>query len=475
MRTLIPLFSLAAAAMDGDAVVKDYSASIPYMYTAAGQAEWGGECQTSMKQSPIDVVESGMYESFEDDTFGPNWTVGVHDWLMQWCAGHDETLSMKLADLGPDSHAIKFTPDEEPEFCQDGVCIKLAQWHFHILDSEHAWNNELAFAEVHYVTYRSDKFSDLMDAVTGTMEDGSRGGNLRVFGYFIQPGDDANKSYKADEHFEQIGALKESNNFGDYAYSVPVNTIVSEDNSGGFARYEGGLTTPTCNELVAWTVWKDPIYIHPDTAAALASIPFNLQKNNRVVQPVNDRIVRFFKSFAIPAEGEDDEKYDLDKDDFDGEYDDNYHGMHYHLFNYEQYGSIGYWPSKDEQFCLQSKKGGRQVSYDNCDDSNKGQFFQLNKSGLQIQQGDRCLEALKFSEDDANDKNLEYPVVLKKCSGKKNFNWDQAFTYNEEMGCLMSFNNNDWCVTVNEEGNLVLYPCKYLGGRAAAFFGHWLH
>merc|ERR1712003_136626 len=287
--------------------------------------------------------------------------------------------------------------------------------------------------------YRSDKFSDLMDAVTGTMEDGSRGGNLRVFGYFIQPGEE-DGSYKADDHFEQIGALKATNNFGANAYSVGVNTIVSENTSGGFARYEGGLTTPTCNELVAWTVWKDPIYIHPNTAAGLASIPFNLQKNNRVVQPVNDRIVRFFKDF-----------------------------------NYEQYGSIGYWPSKEQQFCLQSKKGGRQVSYSDCDDNNKGQFFQLNKSGLQIQQGDRCLEALKFSEDDANDKLLEYPVVLKKCSGKKNFNWDQAFTYNEEMGCLMSFNNNDWCVNFNEEGNLVLYPCKYLGGRAAAFFGHWLH
>merc|ERR1712100_574357 len=97
----------------------------------------------------------------------------------------------------------------------------------------------------------------------------------------------------------------------------------------------------------------------------------------------NDRVVRFFKFFDINEEEGDD-----DHDD-DGEYDDNYHGMHYHLFNYEEYGSISYWPSKEEQFCLESKKGGRQVTFSDCQEGNRNQFFHINKPGLQIQQGDR--------------------------------------------------------------------------------------
>lgn len=466
MRTLLPIFTLAAGALAAE-VTKP--GEVPHMYTKEGQAEWGGECQTSVKQSPIDVVENGHWESWDDDTFGAGWTANVHKWLSSFAKGN-KPLDMKMADIGPSSHAIKFTPDVEPEFCQDGACIKLAQWHYHIMDSEHAWNNELAFAEVHYVTYRSDKFKDLMDAVNGKMEDGSRGGNLRVFGYFIQPGDDR-ISYGADDHFKQAGGMMEKFNFGEKADSVPVNTVVAESISNGFARYEGGLTTPTCNELVTWTVFKDPVKINGLLAKGVAAVPMNLQHNNRMVQPVNDRKVRFFmdpKFMPTVAEGDDHKDHDHKEEDHKEHEEDNHkEHMEFHLLNHDD-GHINFWYEKD-QYCVETKKGGKTISVNHCMGI-KRQSYEISRSGLQIQQGKKCMEVENFSDD--ADRKIEYPIVMKKCASRKQFNWDQAFTYSQEKGCMMAFNDNDWCVTYNDDRNLVLKPCMTLDGRQAGWFGH---
>ena len=68
--------------------------------------------------------------------------------------------------------------------------------------------------------------------------------------------------------------------------------------------FEGSLTTPTCDEVVTWTVFETPIKMKADTFAALTqstgvSDPItknpNTPSNYRNVQPLNGRKINYYK------------------------------------------------------------------------------------------------------------------------------------------------------------------------------------
>ncbi|XP_077062344.1 carbonic anhydrase 4-like [Siphateles boraxobius] len=65
-----------------------------------------------------------------------------------------------------------------------------------------------------------------------------------------------------------------------------------------YYRYQGSLTTPNCNEVVIWTVFKDTIKVshdvinHFSNTTFFKSSPLVLMTNNfRGVQPLNGRVV----------------------------------------------------------------------------------------------------------------------------------------------------------------------------------------
>merc|ERR1712096_338317 len=64
----------------------------------------------------------------------------------------------------------------------------------------------------------------------------------------------------------------------------------------GFYRYQGGLTTPTCNEVVTWTVFKNPVRISSTQAASIDAWNHHITHNNREVQALNGRTIHTFSS-----------------------------------------------------------------------------------------------------------------------------------------------------------------------------------
>ena len=100
--------------------------------------------------------------------------------------------------------------------------------------------------ELHLVHYKA-KHGSLGDAVKAGGQDA-----LAVLGIFFEIQQDDNK------HIEKlIEAVKEVKENGDETEmkQMPLKDFLPR-NTDQYYRYQGGLTTPTCNEIVVWTVFK---------------------------------------------------------------------------------------------------------------------------------------------------------------------------------------------------------------------------
>jgi len=83
-----------------------------------------------------------------------------------------------------------------------------------------------------------------------------------------------------------------SNYTGDH---IELNDVIANELSKGYYHWDGSLTTPPCTETVKWNLLKTPQTVcqrQVDTLkAALAATQKGVSINNRVVQPMNGRIV----------------------------------------------------------------------------------------------------------------------------------------------------------------------------------------
>ena len=78
-----------------------------------------------------------------------------------------------------------------------------------------------------------------------------------------------------------------------YTKLFPLQDLLPEDTTR-FYRYNGSLTTPGCNEIVVWTVFKDPIPISKGQLARfrnLAKDHSGMIDNFRPTLPLNGRTV----------------------------------------------------------------------------------------------------------------------------------------------------------------------------------------
>lgn len=82
-------------------------------------------------------------------------------------------------------------------------------------------------------------------------------------------------------------------------YTEPDDFLPPTSRLNRFYRYFGSLTTPTCDEVVVWTVFADPIEVSNEQLAALRNAKYYAQdasgqmvNNYRPLQPLAGRRVR---------------------------------------------------------------------------------------------------------------------------------------------------------------------------------------
>jgi len=246
---------------------------------AAGPTKWkdltGNDACGLNKQSPIDIIATKTNVDTDLGAFDRNLFIAPTKIVLE-NTGH--SLKLKL----DDGYTLPVNTAGLPG------AFKAAQLHFHwgtVTGSEHLLNGEQMFGEMHIVHVNSkyntsDKYLASPDG-------------LAVLGFFIK-----NDAEQDNANFAKItdkltaGALDTSKQTADLTTAFAVKDLMPEDIST-FYRYNGSLTTPTCNEVVTWTMFKEPIRISKSQGKLFQSyFKATFTKNYRPLQALNGRIVK---------------------------------------------------------------------------------------------------------------------------------------------------------------------------------------
>ncbi|XP_069993872.1 carbonic anhydrase 1 isoform X1 [Penaeus vannamei] len=164
-----------------------------------------------------------------------------------------------------------------------------AQFHFHwgsvsTQGSEHTLNGVAYAAELHLVHFKTE-YGSLTEAVAH--DDG-----LAVLGIMLLGGLVDNPSLTPI--IEGLATIPNSGDEEHLATMFPLQDLLPPD-TNTFYRYSGSLTTPTCNEVVTWTVFREPISISEhqleEFRKLLGDHDHHIEDNYRPVQPINGRTV----------------------------------------------------------------------------------------------------------------------------------------------------------------------------------------
>jgi len=171
-----------------------------------------------------------------------------------------------------------------------------AQYHMHWgsdsnRGSEHKVNSKAYPMELHLVHYKAT-YAGLLEAAGSGAQDA-----LAVLGIFFEIQTEDNAKLKP-----LIDAVKSVKEYTKDTKETEMEQMELKDflprNTDQFYRYEGGLTTPGCNEVVVWTVFKQPIGISERQMEVIRGIfegskseGKRIQNNFRDPQPLNGRKV----------------------------------------------------------------------------------------------------------------------------------------------------------------------------------------
>ncbi|XP_074636243.1 carbonic anhydrase 1-like [Acropora palmata] len=251
-----------------------------------GPENWKKICKTGRKQSPIDIMaKTTEYDSSLGSFTLTNYTHASPQNFTSFNNKH--TLKVSLP-----SDYYKVSGGNLPG------TFTTVQFHLHwgsnnTQGAEHGMDGIFYPAEIHFVSF-NEKYPNISESL-------SHSDGLAVLGVFLKVGD-FNSHY--DKFLMESMVPKEPDTNKSIA-SFPLDSLLPADKTKYF-RYNGSLTTPTCNEAVTWTVFKDAVEISQAQMDILRSLKMKgndtIVDNYRPVQPLNGRTVKnSFMSADVPT------------------------------------------------------------------------------------------------------------------------------------------------------------------------------
>lgn len=264
--------------------------SADYDYVIGGEngpGNWPGICASGKKQSPINIkMATTEYKAMPEFVL-KNYNTMPQDNYTLTNSGHTLKVGFPTNFFNVSGGGL------------EGV-FTTAQFHLHWgktnnVGSEHTM--DMAYpAEIHFVSYNT-KYADLGAAVP-------KSDGLAVLGVFIEVGGDSdNPAYEFLKYADDV--IKAGNKTSIMPFKLEP---MLPDTRDKFFRYSGSLTTPTCDESVTWTVFKDSVKISQKQMNYLRMLEFTdgskMVNNYRPVQELNMRTV--YNSFEKqPSAGAD--------------------------------------------------------------------------------------------------------------------------------------------------------------------------
>jgi len=207
-------------------------------------------------------------------------------------------LTAQNLDIKNNGHTVQINLPRGVKAAGGGLpaTYEVAQFHFHwgssiSTGSEHTIGGKHAAMEVHIVTWNS-ALGDFGSQV-------SQPQGLAVLGFFIEIGWQWNSVFEPIvKAFSAVGKPDEVSTVS----VVNLFDLVMPCMSSAYYRYDGSLTTPTCDESVVWTVFKKPIRISLDQWRRFTGLEGDdgaLVDNFRPTQPLNGRQVKFYSAAAV--------------------------------------------------------------------------------------------------------------------------------------------------------------------------------
>jgi len=221
---------------------------------------WKDVCSTGRAQSPIDVSAAEF--------------VSLPEWQF------DGYTVARKGEVKNNGHSFKFTLPGTFTF---------AQGHFHwgnssLRGSEHQIGGRPFPLELHLVHFNS-KYDHISEAIAHP--DG-----LAVIGIFFSLSPTDNPALAP--LLSSLGSVASPNSHSAFSSPVSLSSLLPKDTSA-FYRYSGSLTTPTCNEVVTWTLLHHPVGVSESQLAGLRALQDGdgntMGDNFRAVQPLYGRKV----------------------------------------------------------------------------------------------------------------------------------------------------------------------------------------